>query len=492
MGEPVSGVELELAVPGTSQDHPGSFGSEAGPSTECLVSQPQEQVDWSLLPDVATTMIAAYLLPWQRGYMAMTCNNWNRAIMKSPHLWRTKDFRIHGNWRDSHHLSYVKSVGRHLKRVYCSFGFRSHRYPRRMQKLFTALLAELYRSGPVQLLDLHVTSLQFNRNFQTPECDRARKGILKSLNRFLRRQTILQTLDLSEDMLRVDEGVALLSSVSECSSASLKMLYIDETFQQGAGVNADRSFVRIMGRFTKLVEVTVNYSCLSAELLSRLAASCSSTLEVLSITTHRHDNHEHTINRDAWVDFCEASPGTRVTLSMSGIVRMAAVYRILTPGMPLVSLRTFGHNDGGFHPDRTLRHLSRHFHHSIRKIVMDVGPVYHPYARGLDCLIRNCSKLENLQIHGRISWPALRDVFDFLDEAYIKKGLRPSLTYFRVVITTIGFGQEEALVMEEFRPMFDQHNLNYELVFDPMYPLPLGPLVPVGGEEQVDDVIEVW
>ncbi|XP_022086335.1 F-box only protein 39-like [Acanthaster planci] len=475
----------------TGQDHLVDVENEAGPSTESGVTH-REHVDWSLLPDVTTTVIASYLLPWQRGYMAMVCSNWNRAIMKSPHLWRTKEFRLHGNWRDCHNLAYAKSVGRHLKRVYCSFGFRSHRYPRRMQKFFTALLAELYRSGPVQLLDLHVTSMQFHRNFQSPDTHHARKGIMRSLNRFLRRQTMLETLDLSEDLLRLDEGIALLSSVTENSSSTLKVLYIDDTFQQGAGVHADSSFARIMGRFTELVDVTINYSCMSAELLSRLATACSSALQVLNITTHRHDSHEHSIDREAWVDFSEALPGTHVTLSMSGIVRMVAVYRILTPGMPLTSLRVFGHNDGGFHPDRTLRYLSRHFQHSIRKIVVDVGPVYHPYGRGLHNLVQNCKKVENLQIHGRISWPVLRDVFDFVDETYIKKGLRPSLTYLRVVITTIGFGQEEALVMEEFRPTFDLHNLNYELVFDPMYPLPLGPLVPEADGQLVDDGIEVW
>ncbi|XP_033627256.1 uncharacterized protein LOC117290111 [Asterias rubens] len=491
-------VDTREGEPGPSHDPsvPPPPPSKASPGTAAGTSNDPNLFhlrDWGMLPDVTAAMIASYLLPWERGHMAMSCANWHRAIMESPHLWRTRDFRIHGNWRDSFHISYVKSVGRFLKRVYFTFGFRAHRRPRRLQKLFTGILAELYRQGPVQLKELSITELSFQRHFQSSDTNRAREGVMRSLNRYLRRQSMLEKLDVSDSGLRIDEGVGLLLSVSEHSSTSLRSLFIEDMFQMGATVHSEPRFAVTLSRFTRLVDISMNYSCFSAEVLTHLARSCRSTLELLTISTNRQDKHEHTIDRTAWVGFSEAMPRTRVKVIMSGIMRMGAVYRILGPGMPLQSVRMYGYNDGGFRPDRALRHISRNFQHIVEKISVDVGPVYHSYNRGFLSLVQACTALKSLEIHGRIQWPALRDVFDFVDESFIKKGLRPSLTYLRVVITMIGFGQEEALVMEEFRPTFVQHNLNYELVFDPMYPMPLGP-VPIDDPQQEEDelIALVW
>lgn len=113
---------------------------------------------------------------------------------------------------------------------------------------------------------------------------------------------------------------------------------------------------------------------------------------------------------------------------------------------------------------------------TIEKVVIDVSPCYKLYGRGFIDIIRDSPKLKHLEVRGRLRWHIIHDVFEFLDINFVRRGLRPTLTTLRMLVTSspIEPYEDEAFVIEEFRPVFSRFDLMYELVIEPMFfPLPL-------------------
>ena len=428
--------------------------------------------DWSNLPDIAVILIASFVHPWDRAKMGMTCHNWYRIVMSTPHLWRSTDMRFRGNYKDLDHVAYAKSVGRYLKKLYIYGGVRLGRRANRFQRTFTSMLQNLYRQGPVQLKELTVTELHFNHQFRGFNGNSARKGVVRSLGRFIRMQLHLERLDLSYACFTCNEGLDLLRAAVNKSKSKLKYLYIEDMFQREQNVGFCSEFATVLSRCTSLVDITLNYDCVSDDLLTKLAANCSKTLEYIHIRSHRCDSNQHAVDSSAWHGIRQAIPRLRVKFSLNGIMKIVDIQRLLVSTMPLQSVSIYGHNDDGFHPDRTVRHLARHYHDTLQKVIIDVGPVYRAYNRGLIALITDCTALRFVEVHGRVGWLTLREIFEHIDEAFIKKNLTPSLSTLKVVITSVPHEEpeDEMLIMEEYRPLFESHNLNYEVVLDPIYP----------------------
>ena len=509
MDIPLIGEVLQIGDAETDEAAPGpsSVAVEVGHSSVALVATPEaitcsapdhestnsdtesdfeddeeEDVDesspkWSSLPDITVTQIASYLMPWEKGRMGITCRNWHRVIMSSPQLWRTAEMRFRGNFNDIEHVIYAKSVGRYLKNLYIYGGVRVGRRPTRFQRTFTTMLHNLYRQGPVQLKEFSVTELQFQHQFRNyNNGSSARSGIIRSLNRFLRFQTKLERLDLSYATLSLNEGVSLIHSAADRSRQCVRYLYLDDYFEREAPISSGSEFANAIGRFQALVDLTINYGCVTDLLLTRLGQSCRNSLEYVHVRTHRCDSYHHSVDASSWHGLHQNIPDLRVKFTLNGIMKINDIQRLLVSSMPLESVHIYGHNDDGYHPDRTAKHLSRHFCDTLRRVIIDVGPVYRAYSRGLITLVTDCKALRFLEIHGRVAWPTLREIFEHVDEEYLKKNLTPSLTKLQIVLTCFGPQEEpeaEVLVMEEFRARFTQHQLDYEVTIDPIYPVPL-------------------
>lgn len=486
MDIPIIGQMVQLGdEPATSSSSPVPVNQACSEVsiTEAVEEDSNDDEDqagplWGDLPDICITLIASNLLPWDKSKMGMTCRNWNRVIMSTPQLWRSAEMRFRGSYRDTDHVLYAKAVGRYLKNLYIYGGIRLGRRASRFQRTFTAMLQNLYRQGPVQLNQLSVTEMQFQHQFRGDGVsggNTARAGVVRSLSRFLRAQTKLEELDLSYGTLSRDEGVNLVQAAAERSRDKLKYLTMDDMFDRNAHISFGPDFANAMGRFQNLVDLTLNYGYVTDLLLTKLGESCRKSLEYIYIRTHRCDSFQHTIDVSSWHGIRQKIPRLRVKFTLNGIMKLNDIQRLLATSIPLESVHIFGHNDDGFHPNRTAKHLARHYRDTLRKAVIDVGPVYRTYSEGLTTLITDCPSLRYLEIHGRVSWPTLRELFEYIDEEYLKKNLTPSLKDLKIVITCVGQEEPEAqmLVMEEFRSNFESHNLNYDVIVDPIYPIPL-------------------
>nr|XP_054775251.1 F-box only protein 39-like [Lytechinus pictus] len=467
-------------IPGTSQQQGnGTFNVELlgeqfydGGDEE---DEEEDRIPWYHTPDVVLAKIASYLTQWDKSEMSLVCKNWNRVILAAPRLWRHRIIRLRGNFKDRSHVIYANILGRFLSRLHLSSGLRSLRHARKFQRTFTAIFAELYRQR-VQLKELSLTELKFHVHFRGVPGGRARQGIIRSARRFLGRQAILRYLDLNYGGMTCEEGTALLQAASEKSSRVLKALDIEELFRPGAPVHQSSEFAETLPRFVNLVQLTMNYSALSDELLRNLARESNGLLEFFHVRCIRGENLNHIVGTPAWRAFSGRMSKCQLEFSLIGVIRLNDIQRVLTPQMPLQILSVVGHNDDSFQPDRTLKYISRYLNNTVEKVVIDVTPCYKLYGRGFIDIIRDSPRLRHLEVRGRIRWHVIHDVFEFLDINFVRRGVRPPLTTLRMLVTSTPIEpyEEEAFVIEEYRPVFSRFDLMYELVIEPMFfPLPL-------------------
>ena len=463
---------LSSGIEETAQEH---FVPTPGCSTGQLDDTGAPGPNWSVLPDTCVVLIASCLMPKERGKMGMTCQNWYRVIMSTPHLWRSAAMTFRGKDEDTNHVKYARAVGRFWKKLYIFSGVRLGLRVGKFQRSFTAMLQILYSQRLDKLKELTVAELQFQRHFRgfLEKTSGARTGVLRSLNRFLRVQSQLECLDLSYATLKLEEGVSLLQSASEKSQNKIKYLQMFEMFSRDAAISFSADFANVIGRFETLVDLTLNYGYVTDELLTRLGECCRESLEFIRIRTHRNDSFQHTVDALLWNRIRQQIPRLRVKFSMSDIMKTNDIRRLLAMSMPLESVHICGHDDNDFRPHRTTTHLARLYRDTLRKVVIDVNPVYRTYGQGLISLVTDCTLLQYVEIHGKVTWPTLRQIFEQIDEKYLKKNLRPALTNMKIEITCVGQEEHEALllVVEEFRPRFQSCNLEYEVVIEQMLPL---------------------
>lgn len=458
--------------PSTSQLH-HDVGDGEGEGEE--IKEEEDRILWDQLPDLVVAKIASFVKEWNKSQMSLVCKNWKRVILGAPRLWRHRIIRLRGNFRDRLHVNYASILGRYLNRLHLSSSIRSLRNVRKFQRNFTSIFAELYRQN-VQLTELSLTELKFHIHFRGISGGRAREGIIRSARRFLGRQRKLRYLDLNYGGMTCEEGITLLQAAGEKASLSLKDLDIEELFRPGEAVHQRQEFSDLLPRFVNLTQLTLNYAALSDNLLHNLARESNGTLEYLHVRCIRGENVSHIIGTPAWRAFSKAMPRCKVEFTLIGIIRLNDIQRVLTPQMQLHTLTILGHNDDTFQPDRTLRYVARYLKDTIEKVTVDVSPCYKMYGRGLIDLIRDCPRLSHVEVRGRLRWHVIHDIFEFLDVNFVRRGVRPTLTTLRMLVTStpIETYEDEAFVIEEYRQVFSRFDLMYELVIEPMFfPLPL-------------------
>ncbi|KAJ8044071.1 F-box only protein 39 [Holothuria leucospilota] len=351
--------------------------------------------------------------------------------------------------------------------------------------------------GPVQLDELSINEFHFNHYFRGTSGSFARSGVIRSLKRFMRQQRKMRALDLSFNSMTEEEGVTLLTSIASTrSSDKLESLNIEELFKGKERVFECRAFIDAMTQFSNLSVLVMNYNCLSDNLLCAMADSVHSIgqLKQLDIRFTRSDINDHVIHPTSWFSFKHAFPYLRVYFRAHSWIKLNDIQKALVSEIPLTTLVLLGHNDDSFQPDRTLRHVARHYRSVLEKFVIEINPSYRSYHRSLVTIFKDCTKLQSLELRGRVEWPTLREIFEHLDEEYFKKGRRPSINYFRmtVVAQTHDSYAQEALIFEEYREALQRYDLDYQLIVEPQFfPLPLEynhdqPFVYEAGNEPID------
>ncbi|XP_033108533.1 F-box only protein 39-like [Anneissia japonica] len=429
---------------------------------------------WECLPHFIITDIANYLSDVHRISMALVCRSWFVCVMKAPRIWRDKTITLTGEKYDQNHLRYVRSVGRYLHSFHVFSHIRSYynRYQvRRFQRILTTILAELYRKGPVQLKEVSFVDFFIHRHMRFDRDQVCRKGVLRSLRRFLRVQYRLESADLTGICIKFEEAIQLLSCLPTSSGKTLSNLYIHQLLQTHEEGYTQMSFVEAIGRFENLSVLHIDYNCISDDLLVTLSEHKRGILQEIVIKCRREDTHNHVVEEESWRKLHKSMPLLTVEMVCREIVRFSALKPILVSSMQLTSLEILGHdNSDNFQPDRLLRHIAKAFPMSLERLVVDVNQVRRTMSHGFLAIIMNCINIDYLEIHGRILVEYLQEMFDHFQVVVNKDRLAPGPMHFRY----IGYGldhidgfAETAVMFEDYQNLVTQHNCTYEFLMDP-------------------------
>jgi hypothetical protein len=162
--------------------------------------------------------------------------------------------------------------------------------------------------------------------------------MVTALTAVLSNQYQLVNVQLSSLRVQYAAGIAILSALALLNGKTLAKLNILNFFDTNVYALGD-DFNNILGRFSKLSELHVNYNCVNDGAIAVLAKNVSKTLQLLCIDVYGAEPHNHVISASVWRQFKKDCPRVKVSFDLDDIEQHHEFISILTPGIPLHSLK---------------------------------------------------------------------------------------------------------------------------------------------------------
>lgn len=339
---------------------------------ESQAVQPQDQSCWAVLPDVCLRRVFWWLGDRDRARATLVCRKWNQT-MHSADLWRHRTITFSGRPSRAHAsefesaLWYVKKFGRYLEHLEIHFlNPYNAVLTRKFQVTMRGLLSCLGKSNS-RLKSLSVQHLELDRPVWRSSI---RTSFIKSLSFFLKKVgKHLDRLSLKGARLSVEQGCAVLGSLSHFRGESvLSQLNIEDYFSHHLAVYSSPQFNKTMAAFRSLVSLTLNYNCVSDELLDSLCENNSRTLWTLNIKCHVHDPHGQVVWGMSWARLARQASGLKVNFFFERIMKHERLARILLREIPVrsISLRSCYFSDPDWSMRPTLTDLLPTFRHTLQ------------------------------------------------------------------------------------------------------------------------------
>ncbi|XP_035934294.1 F-box only protein 39 [Halichoerus grypus] len=464
----------------------GCFSSflEALPTTQLLwtsassmdedsqPTQPQDQSCWANLPDVCLRRVFWWLGDRDRSRAALVCRKWNQ-MMFSADLWRYRTItfsgrpsRVHASEFESA-LWYVKKFGRYLEHLEIKFlNPYNAVLTKKFQVTMRGLLSCLGKSNN-RLKSLSVQHLELDRLVWR---NSIRSSFIKSLSFFLKKVgKHLDHLNLKGARLTVEQGCVVLNSLSYLRSESMvSQLHIEDYFSHHLAVYSSAQFNRTMATFHSLASLTLNYNCISDELLENLCENNAGTLWTMNIKCHIHDPHGQVIWGMSWAKLARHATNLKVNFFFERVMKYERLVRILLQEIPVrsLSLRSCYFSDPDWSMRPTLTDLLPTFRHTLQKLTFEFNNNHESLDEELHLLVLSCRKLFYFKI-----WA-------FLDVKFVERILKSqeegqcSLRTLKVRIYTNRYetnDEDRALreIHRKYRKLIDAE-LNYFVIAYPM------------------------
>ncbi|XP_029784056.1 F-box only protein 39 isoform X2 [Suricata suricatta] len=361
--------------------------------------QPQDQSCWAALPAVCLRRVFWWLGDGDRSRAALVCRTWNQT-MYSADLWRHRTItfsgrlsRVHASEFESA-LWYVKKFGRYLEHLEIKFlNPYNAVLTKKFQVTMRGLLSCLGKSNS-RLKSLSVQHLELDRLVWR---NSVRTSFIKSLSFFLKKVgKHLDHLNLKGARLTVEQGCAVLSALSFVRGESgLSQLNIEDYFSHHLAVYSSPQFHAAMAAFHSLVSLTLNYNCISDELLDGLCENNSRTLWTLNIKCHVHDPHGQVVWGMSWARLARQASKLKVNFFFERIMKHERLARILLQEIPVrsVSLRSCYFSDPDWSMRPTLTDLLPTFRHTLQKLTFEFNNSHESLDEELGLLVLSCRKL---------------------------------------------------------------------------------------------------
>ncbi|XP_012300942.2 F-box only protein 39 [Aotus nancymaae] len=435
---------------------------------ESELIQPEDQSYWANLPDVCLCRVFWWLGDKDRSKAALVCRKWNQ-MMYSANLWRYRTItfsgrpsRVHASEFESA-LWYIKKFGHYLEHLEVRFlspynAVLTKKFQVTMQGLLSCLGKSNNRLKSLSIQHLELDRLVWRNSI--------RSSFLRSLSFFLKKMgKHLDYLNLKGARLMVEQGCHVLNSLSYMSNENvISELNIEDYFSHHLAVYSSPQFKQTMSTFHNLVSLTLNYNCISDELLENLCENNASTLWTINIKCHIHDPHEQVIWGMSWAKLARHATNLKVNFFFERIMKYECLARILLQEIPVrsLSLRSCYFSDPDWSMRPTLTDLLPTFRHTLQKLTFEFNNNHESLDEELHVLILSCRKLYYFKI-----WA-------FLDVRFVEQILksqeegRCALRTFKVRIYTNRYetSEEDRTLREiymKYRKLIDSE-LNYFVI----------------------------
>ncbi|KAI3373659.1 hypothetical protein L3Q82_022265, partial [Scortum barcoo] len=373
---------------------------------------------WESLPDVCLRHVFEFLSDRDRRSADLVCHHWHN-VMHSPSLWRYRFFHFSGRlskYRQSEYCSavaYAQSKGVYLQQLEVNvYPPRRSLAARRLEQAISGLLSELIRvKAPLQSFSL--VRLELDRSSWSTGL---RNAIVSGLLLFLRRgSSKLTSVCLNGMRNCLNHGMELLSALSLSERRHSPQCYISSLDLRGffsgtVQVYLNPSFHRDLHRLQGLTDLSLNYSCLSDELLAalqhrqlesmRYSGRDRNTLQRFSLQCSLNEPHQQLVCGSSWATLASNCPDLQVKLAVDQVINTNWLEKILLPEIPLIeySMTAFYAPDEEWSVKPVLSVMLPRYRRSLQYLTLDLSNCSESVDEELLELVKACEHLEQLRV----------------------------------------------------------------------------------------------
>ncbi|NXS76539.1 FBX39 protein, partial [Pandion haliaetus] len=368
-----------------------------------------EQSSWARLPDVCLRHVFHWLDDRDRSRAALVCKKWSGA-MYSGSLWRRRTITFYGRPSRANTLElqsalwYVKKFGKYLKHLEIKLSNPYNTaFTQKFQVTMKGLLSHLGKCNS-RLVSLSIKYLELDRLSWK---NAVRGQFIKNFATFLKRMSKqLDYLNLKGARVTLEEGCELLNSLSCLTNKSfIAEINIEDFFSLHLPVYSSTLFYQAMSKFRSLVILTLNYNCISDELLDILQEHSAHSLCTLNIKCHIHDPHGQVVWGMSWANLAKRAPKLNVNFFFERVMKHDHLARILLVEIPVrsISLRSCYFSDPDWTMRPTLTNLLPAYWHVLQKLTLELNNDHELLDNELLQLILLCKKLLFLKVWAFLS-----------------------------------------------------------------------------------------
>ncbi|XP_074870123.1 F-box only protein 39-like [Carettochelys insculpta] len=431
-----------------------------------------EQSRWADLPNICLSHVFWWLDDRDRSRAALVCKRWNQA-MYSGCLWRTRTITFSGRPSRSNAsefesaLWYVKRFGKYLEHLEIKFlNPYNAVLTRKFQVTMRGLFSRLGKCNS-RLVSLSIQHLELDRLVWR---NLIRKQFIKTLIIFLKRMgTHLVRLSVRGARVTLEEGCELLNALSYLRNKSFASeINIEDFFCHHLSIYSSPLFHQTMSTFRNLVILTLNYNCISDEVLDILCEHNAHSLWKINIKCHIHDPHGQVVWGMSWANLAKRAPNLKVNFFFERVMKHNSLARILLAEIPLrsISLRSCYFSDPDWSMRPTLTNLLPAYKHVLQKLTLEFNNSHESLDEELLQLVLSCKKLFFLKVWAFLSVTFVERLLQ--NQAEGKCALR--IIKVRIYTNRYETSEEDRMLRDIFRRYRDLINseLNYFVIAYPM------------------------
>jgi hypothetical protein len=167
------------------------------------------------------------------------------------------------------------------------------------------------------------------------------RKLVNAMCGLFRGQTRLRVVKLTEAYVKLVTGKRLLQALAKGSGEHVTNLNIVDFFQYGLAMYRVPNFHLNITSFSNLRKLSINFNCLSDEILVGVARQTRGRLRRLTVRVQERDPHGHRISGRTWKATRALCPKLQVDFEFDSICTYPDVVPLLPPEIPLRSLRVW-------------------------------------------------------------------------------------------------------------------------------------------------------